>query len=161
MIGGPCKAGLRRALGGLLCLLALLSTGCIAPVESVAADLPAEGWSGPVTLRYANGDTLARRELRLFLRLDETFRQDSLTLRIETRTPDSLRTVEYHRLVFGGPRSATPLQTVVEIPYRRDVQLRCTGDYLFVLTPVRPLRGAEAVGLRLTNRSTNETDGKR
>ena len=143
-------------------LLTAAAAGCIVPEETVATDLPAEGWSSAATLRYTNADTLARRELKLFLRLDEAFREDSLTLRIETFTPDSLRTFEYHRLAVGGRHTATPLQAVVEVPYRRGVRLRRAGDYYFVLTPVRPVYGAEAVGMRVTNRSTNEeTHGKR
>ena len=129
-------------------LAALLATGCRTSA-TVAADLPREGWSEAATLRYTNGDTLARRELKLFLRLNETFCEDSLTLRIELFTPDSLHAVEYHRLVTADRRTMLPTRTVVELPYRRDAVLPATGDYYFLLTPVRPVGGVEAVGMRI------------
>lgn len=129
-------------------LAALLTTGC-RTAQTVAADLPRVGWSEAATLRYTNRDTLTPRELKLFLRLNETFREDSLTLRIELFTPDSLHAAEYHRLVTAGRRTTQPVQTVVELPYRRDAVLPAAGDYYFVLTPVRCIGGVEAVGLRV------------
>lgn len=141
--------GYLARLAALAGVAAILSATACSTSETVAADLPHGGWSDAATLRYTNRDTLTRRELKLFLRLDERFREDSLTLRIDIYTPDSLHAVEYHRLVTAGRRSGTPTQTVVELPWRRDALLPHTGDYYFVLTPVRPLHGAQAVGLRV------------
>lgn len=145
----------RRTIGLLriaLCLLPLLPAGCLAPVTSIATDLPSGRWSDAAVLRYANADTLTLRDLRLFVRLAETCGEDTLTVRVETCSPERLRTTEYHRLVFDARQTASAVRPVVERSYRRGVRLRETGDYHFVLTPVRPVQGIEAVGLRVTNR---------
>lgn len=135
----------------LLPLLAM--TSCRRAAEAVVAEFRDDCWCEAASIRYANSDTLRLRELRIFLRLGDRFRDDTLTLRVETFSPDRLRTREYHRIAPGTPRTAAAVQRVVELPYRRDVRLQAAGDYYFVLTPVRPVGGVEAAGIRiLTNR---------
>lgn len=135
-------------LRGVIALLAgCLVVGCIAPERAVVADVSPAAWQEPAVVAYTNRDTLSRIELRLFLRLDDRFREDTLTLRLTTLSPDSLRASEYHRLVIPARRVATPLQRVFEIPYRRGVQLHARGEYRFWLTPTRPIEGVEAVGI--------------
>lgn len=135
---------LRGVIGGLI---ACGLVGCIAPERAVVADVSPTWWQKSAQLSYHHQDTLARLELRLFLRLDDRFKEDTLTLKVITYSPDSLFTREYHRLVIPSRRVATPLQRVVEIPYRRGVQLRKAGDYRFRLMPTRPIEGVEAVGI--------------
>lgn len=141
-----------RLLRAAAFVLPFVAAGCLPPIRSIVAELPAAGWSEAAVIRYANTDTLALRDLHLFLRLGDACREDTLTLRIETCTPERLRATEYHRLVLATPRRASTVQPLVELPYRRDVRLREEGDYHFVLTPVRPVQGIEAVGLRIMNR---------
>ncbi len=133
--------------------LVLLLTACRMEHRSVVADVDPEAWTEAAEIVLPNDDTLARCDLSLFLRCDPRFREDTLTLRVETFSPDRLRTREYHRIAPGTTRTAASVQRVVELPYRRDVRLQAAGDYYFVLTPVRPVEGVEAAGIRiLTNR---------
>ncbi len=149
----PVRPTLRavRSLTAMGLLLAAIS--CRHAADAVVTELSDERWCDATAIRYANSDTLRLRELRLFLRLGDSFREDTLTLRVETFSPDRLRTREYHRIAPGTTRTAASVQRVVELPYRRDVRLQAAGDYYFVLTPVRPVEGVEAAGIRiLTNR---------
>ncbi len=141
------RGGRGFLLGTLLCVL----MGCMAPERAVVTDLDPAGWRGVATVDYRNEDTLSMRALRLFLRLEESFREDTLTLRVATQTPDSLVTIEYHRLVVPMHAAPASIQRVVEIPYRRNVQLTRVGRYRFLLTPVRMVQGVEAVGMKITN----------
>lgn len=140
----------RRAAACLLLAASTCPTACRPAGEAAATDLPAAGWSEAATVRYANTDTLRLRGLHLFLRLGENFREDTLTLCVETCSPDRLRTREYHRLVCGAPDGTAPVRRIVERPYRSDVRLHAAGDYYFVLTPVRAVHGIEAAGVRIT-----------
>ncbi len=141
--------GLLRRVAGVVALCGCV--GCLAPERAVVVDVSPAQWNEAVVLRYENLDTCSLRELRLFMRLDDSVLDDSLTLQITTRTPDSLQHSEYHRLVIPRQRVASSLQRVVEIPYRRRVQLHARGEYQFVLTPLRPMQGVEAVGVVLND----------
>ena len=72
-------------------LAMLLLTGCVTADRSVATDVDPAEWSEAAEIVIPNADTVSRCDLSLFLRYDEHFRDDTLTLRIEVRTPDSLR----------------------------------------------------------------------
>lgn len=125
----------------------LLMVGCGSGREAYVSDIPTSTWEDAVVVRVPNSDTLTRRELKLFLRLTPEFREDSLTVRIETLTPDSLRSEELHHLVFTPHRRISALHPVEELSYRRGVQLPQKGDYYFVITPLRPTKQVEAVGI--------------
>lgn len=128
-------------------IASLLLTACGSGREAYVADVVGNCWQEGVVVRVSNQDTRSERELKLFLRLDPDFREDSLTVRIETLTPDSLRTEELHHLVFTPPRRISSLHAVEEISYRRGVQLQIAGNYYFIITPLRPVHGVEAVGV--------------
>lgn len=131
-------------IGGIF---AFLLVSCITPERSVAVDTNPAMWMREVQLAYQNPHPQAT-EIRLFLRVDDRFRTDSLTVRITTLTPDSLRAEELHRLIIPARPTAAPLQRVVEVPYRRGVELRQQGTYRFDIAPVRPIKGVEAVGMK-------------
>ncbi len=131
--------------------LMLLSVGCLRPDRAVVVDLDAAAWSEAVELCYENADSTARQSLQLFVRLDDRFREDSLTLHITTYSPDTLVTSEYHRLVFTERYAPAPLQRVAELPYRRGVRLPRKGCYRFRLAPTRSVEGIEAIGIKTKN----------
>lgn len=84
------------------------------------------------------------------LRCNDRFAEDTLTLRIATVTPDSLRFEEPFRLVIPRDESPAPLKREVAVPYRLRIRFTQSGDYRCILTPTRPVRGVEAVGINLT-----------
>ena len=138
----------------LACLLLagtaiVVSDGCTQPGRPYAADVEPQGWRAGAVLTLPNDDTLAMYDLEIFLRCNDRFAEDTLTLRIETITPDSLHVEEFLHVPF--PQSHTPAAVAREtrIPYRRRVLLRQCGDYRMILTPTRPVRGVEAVGATL------------
>ena len=134
----------------LLPLLAAVCCGsCITPRLSVAADTDPAAWQQAAEVTIANDDTLARRDLDLFLRCNDRFAEDTLTVRIATVTPDSLRFGEWFLLVIPHPKGPAALMREAAIPYRRRIRLTQHGDYRCSVTPVRPVRGVEAVGVDL------------
>lgn len=137
----------------LILVVGALLVGCITPERVEMCDVSPAGWKERVEVAYAHSDTTATLALRVVLRLEERFATDSLTLRITTLSPDSLRGSEYHRLHLPSSRVAAPLRRVVEVPYRRGVRLQHVGKYRFALTPTRPIEGVEAVGMKIITES--------
>ena len=132
----------------LLPLLAAVCCGsCITPRLSVAADTDPAAWQQAAEVTIANDDTLARRDLDLFLRCNDRFAEDTLTVRTATVTPDSLRFGEWFLLVIPHPKGPAALMREAAIPYRRRIRLTQHGDYRCSVTPVRTVQGVEAVGV--------------
>lgn len=130
-----------------IALCGLLTVACTAPEESYVTDVKHFDPDHTALVKVKNPQGGARGELKIFLRADDRFQEDSLTLKIVTYTPDSLRTEELHRLILPRGKRINALKSVIEIPYRRGVELREQGNYYFALTPTRSVEGIEAVGL--------------
>lgn len=131
--------------------LALPGTGCVTQHRSAVCDVNPFAWSETAEIRYANTDTLAEVGMDLFLRCNEQLTEDTLTVRIATITPDSLRFEEALLLQIPRTRNVAALTREVVIPYRRRVLLARTGDYRIRVTPARAIDGIEAVGIHLTD----------
>ena len=135
---------LREILGGV----ALLVMGaCVAPEQAFVSDVEHFDPDHTAIVELRQHQPNGYGELKIFLRTDSRFAEDSLTVRVVTFSPDSLRTEEYHRLIIPQTRRINALKQVVEIPYRRGVTLRKVGTYYFSLTPTRSVEGVEAVGI--------------
>lgn len=129
--------------------LALLLAGCLTSHRSVATDVDPEEWAAAAEIVIPNADTLAHCDLSFYLRFDERFRDDTLTLRIEVRTPDSLRFDESFLFCAAHPRRPAAVRSEAAAAYRRRATFARSGDYRFLVTPVRPVAGVEAVGLHI------------
>lgn len=152
------KRGIRPLAAALLA--AGFAGGCLSPHQSTAIDVDPVAWSTPAELVLTNTDTVTLRDLQLFLRCNDRFAEDSFTVRIVVLTPDSLRFEE--SLPVDIPRTDSPAAIAREqiVPYRRSVRFARSGDYRLRITPQRPLRGVEAVGVSVSesNPATGETD---
>ena len=135
--------GIRAAIAAA----ALLSVACRAFHRSIAVDVDPQAWSAPAEIVLPNADTAALCDLSFFLRFDPRFRDDTLTLRIEVRTPDSLLFAEPFLFCVIRGRQPAAVHSESVAAYRRRVVFRCRGDYRFSVAPVRPVVGVEAVGL--------------
>ena len=93
--------------------------------------------------------TVTLRDAAIFLRYNDRFTEDTLTVRITTLSPDSLRFEEEFLLAIVRTDTPAALQHETLIPYRRQIRLLREGGYRILVTPVRPVRGVEAVGVRL------------
>ncbi len=157
-------------LRGAILSAAALASGCAAAGLSAAADVDTREWRSPAVVSVSNSDTLGLRDMALFLRCNGRFRDDTLTLHIETFTPDSLRLAEtfllapaaadLERPAHGKRRrhrpaahaAASPARREVLSCYRTRVRLGAAGTYRFVITPCRPVEGVEAAGIHFENR---------
>ncbi|MDE5579192.1 MAG: hypothetical protein K2I85_04490 [Alistipes sp.] len=135
--------GIRAAIAAV----ALLSGACFSFHRSIAVDVDPQTWSSPAEIVLPNADTAALCDLSFFLRFDPRFRDDTLTLRIEVRTPDSLLFDEPFLFCATRVRQPAAVRREAAAAYRRRVVFRCRGDYRFSVVPVRPVVGVEAVGL--------------
>jgi len=124
-----------------------LAGGCRTPHRSVAADVDPSEWHAPTEVVIPNADTATRCDLSLFLRFDERFRDDTLTLRIEVFTPDSLRCEEPFLFCVTHGRRPAALRHEAVADYRKRAVFAHRGDYRFRIGPVRPVTGIEAVGV--------------
>lgn len=128
---------------------ALLAGGCISPHQSAATDVDPFRWERGAEIILPNADTVTLRDAEVFLRCNDRFAEDTLTLRIATVTPDSLRFEELFRLVVPRGESPAPLMREATVPYRIRIRFAQQGDYRCILTPTRPVRGVEAVGINI------------
>ena len=131
--------------------LAGLGAGCVTEHQSAVCDVDPFGWETPAEIVFTNTDTLSTRDAALFLRCDERFEEDTLTVRIASVTPDSLRFEEDFRLHIRRPKEPAALTPEAVIPYRQRIRLAREGAYHWFVTPCRPVRGIEAVGIHLTD----------
>ena len=83
----------RRMRRGLFAAAAalLLSgvAGCALDSWSAAADVNPSEWAAGAGILFPNADSLARYDATLFLRCNDRFAEDTLTVRIAVTTPDS------------------------------------------------------------------------
>ena len=128
---------------------ALLAGGCVSPPQSAATAVAPFRWERGAEIRLPNADTVSLRDAEVFLRCNDRFAEDTLTLRIATIAPDSLRFEEPFLLVIPRGESPAPLMREVAVPYRIRIRFTQSGDYRCILTPTRPVRGVEAVGVNI------------
>ncbi len=128
-------------------LAALLAGSCLSARVSTAVDVDTRAWRRAATFVLPNSDTAALRDLRLFLRCDERFAEDTVTFRITVTTPGRLRFEELFLAATPRTQSSAALLGERIIPYRRAVRFAETGDYRISIAPLRTLKGVEAVGL--------------
>ncbi|WP_418409864.1 hypothetical protein [Alistipes sp.] len=128
---------------------ALLAGGCLSPHQSAVADVDAAAWNRAAVLTLTNSDTTTLRDLELFLRCNDLFTEDSLTVRITVLTPDSLRHEEPFLLVIPPAHTPAALSREADVAYRRRVRFARTGDYRIKITPGRLVKGVEAVGINI------------
>ena len=141
----------RRMRRGLFAAAAalLLSevAGCASDSWSAAADVNPSEWAAGAGILFPNADSLARYDVTLFLRCNDRFGEDTLTLRIATTTPDSLRFEEFFRITSPRTNGPAAIAREIAVPYRRRVRFAREGDYRMTIAPTRPVRGIEAVGI--------------
>lgn len=137
----------KQALGGLLWMAAMTAAGCRQEYQSAAADVDPADWHEPAEVTIGNADTTTLRDIALFLRCNDRFAEDTLTVRIETLSPDSLRFAESFLLPIPYAASPAALAREVRIPYRHRAIFDRTGDYRIRIAPCRSVRGVEAVGV--------------
>lgn len=126
---------------------ALFLAACQTPHRSVAVDVDPLGWSEAAEIVLPNADTLARCDLSFYLRSDPHFKDDTLTLHVEVRTPDSLLFSEPFLFCATHARHPAAVHHESAAAYRKQVVFRHRGDYRFTVRPAREVQGVEAVGL--------------
>ena len=131
----------------LLFVLALAS--CRPASQIVMRDVPPLTWDSPAGIAFDPADSLGTSDLHVVVRYNGSFREDTLTLRIATCSPDSLRCEETLLLRIPPARTAAPLRSEYRIPYRRRVRFGRSAGYRMTFTPTRPVRGIESVGLQI------------
>lgn len=132
-----------------LVLALLLLSGCIAPQPVEMHDVDPRGWAEPVTLVVANDDTLSLRRLSFVVRYDTDFRDDAVELDLNVIQPDAASFSENVLLCPSRPYSPSSVATTETIAYRDNSVLCQRGNYLFTITPLKPVRGVEAIGINI------------
>ena len=143
----------------LAIFLSLVCTSCFAPEVTEMASIEGSEWNKEVHVEVANSDTLSLRNLSIAVRTNSRFRESELALKIQTLTPDGRSFEEECHLPIKVGRSAIVAQSVA-LPYRSDVCLAQQGKYIFVLTPLAPIKGIEAVGVAISD-IKESNNGKR
>lgn len=102
-------------------------------------------WSSAEEIYYTNQDSLLKRDIKIVVRYDRTYKADSIALRVLTVAPDSM--VLEEPFVLRVPRLSDLRPEEQIFVYRSNVVLKHKGDYLFRLTPETAVEGIASVGL--------------
>ena len=122
---------MKRSAGHIAAVAAALLAGsCVSPHQSAVTDVNPARWDSRAEIRLPNADTVSLRDAVIFLRCNDRF-------------------AEWFLLVIPHPKGPAALMREAAIPYRRRIRLTQHGDYRCSVTPVRPVRGVEAVGVDL------------
>ena len=128
----------------LLLFVQCRTTECSVVME----DVDINDWSEETTVSYTNKQTANNYDLNIVLHVNRRFTAKQLEFEITTMTPDSLRYSEQVTLpVSLSWENPTAVTTDIELPYRRDVTLRCEGEYTMVIAPQQSVVGVEAAGI--------------
>ncbi len=146
--------GGRRALQSIAAMaaaicLSVIFAGCRSVDVMDMADVPVRNWHHGVELKVTPPDTETLYDLDLIVRYNHNFTVDTLTLWFRTRSNDTLIYTE--RCRFELPMSQRPaaVRPVVGLPWRCGVRFSVQEPYRIRITPLQPVRGIEAVGIRL------------
>lgn len=121
--------------------------------QSLATDVDSGHWIQPATITLENADTTTLRDLTLFLACNNRFGEDTLSVRIATIAPDGIRFEEQFRLTLPHTDTPSAMMREAAVPYRRRVVFSRPGNYQINITPLRPVRGVEAVGINIVKSS--------
>jgi hypothetical protein len=105
-------------------------------------DVDARGWSRTM-LRVSVDDTLAVRDLAIYIRYDGTYEGGALPLSIHAQAPGGAWADDSLTARFGGAAGAI---REARIPYRRGVVFPRKGIYTFNISAPE-VRGIRAVGM--------------
>ena len=131
-------------------LAASLLAGCTMTGQSIVVDIKTQPWKESVTIVVPNEDTLALRDASFFLRCNEEFKEDSLTVRLRVSTPHSDFCEERLQVIVPTKKVPAPLSQEAVIPYRNRLRLKEKCRYRFTLTPCRKVNGIESAGIYFT-----------
>lgn len=127
--------------------LAMAMCSCLAPQNTQMVVVDSSEWSQRAQIDVANSDTLSLRNIFVAVRTNSRFKSTTLPLKIEVLTPDGRIFSEEYSLSVPSAEGAKIVSQSVALPYRNDVVLSMSGRYIFVLTPLVPIKGVEAVGV--------------
>ena len=129
----------------LLAVVAIAMACNTTPRTVEVIDHEGSVWSSAEEIYYTNQDSLLKRDIKIVVRYDRTYKADSIALRVLTVAPDSMVLEEPFVLRVTRLNDLRPEeQTFV---YRSNVVLKHKGDYLFRLTPETAVEGIASVGL--------------
>lgn len=119
--------------------------------RAVVTDVDSRAWSDTAQLTLLNEDTLGLSDLRFFLRYNERFTIDTLSVTVVVLSPDSLCVSERVTLHVRRGIGPVSMPREADIPYRDRVRFARRGEYRVCIVPDTSVRGIEAVGLHLIN----------
>ncbi len=144
------KNGVMAALAAMIVIGWTVGlTGCRSAEEMAMVDVPVRGWHHGVEVKVNPPDTETLYDLDLLVRYNHNFTVDTLTLWFRTQSADTLIYTE--RCRFALPMSERPaaIRPVVDLPWRCGVRFAGAEAYKIRITPLQPVHGIEAVGIRL------------
>lgn len=149
---------MRRRIYLLLCATVLIYSCCTSVCTERVADVDPHGWhtDTPARVTVENTDTVAKCDISLLVRVDNTFVPQTLPVVIRTIMPDSVNFEETFNLPLAIPTTMKENYYEALIPYRTDVILDRTGKYTFeISTLVDGVRGIWSVGITIKIISQN------
>lgn len=140
---------MHKGFRGIFLGIAALMAACgVQPDMVVMSDVDNSDWSDMATVSYLNSE-LKECDMSIVLHVNPSFKQKHLALQITMLTPDSLRHTEQVCFdVEHSPQRKTLAATDVEIPYRRNLNLKHKGQYVWQITPSQSIEGVESAGIK-------------
>ncbi len=142
-------AAVRCAAMAAVIFVAVSLAGCRSVDEMDMADVPVRNWHHGVELKVTPSDTETLYDLDLLVRYNHNFTVDTLTLWFRTQSNDTLIYTERCRFELPMSRRPAAIRPVVGLPWRCGVRFSIPQPRRIRITPLQPVRGIEAVGIRL------------
>lgn len=142
------RIGLLSAVLSLLCCVS-----CMAPDTAQMVAVTPRGWSEPASVIVENVDTLSLRRLSVAVRYNNNFDEVTLPLTIKVLAPDGRVFEEEQEFPIRQGGGATVVSVSESLPYRDDVLLSASGQYIFVFEPRAEVRGIEAIGVEILTKN--------
>ncbi len=149
MIMTKAAAAARCAAMTAAICMAVCIAGCRSVDEMDMADVPVRNWHHGVEVKVTPPDTETLYDLDLLVRYNHNFTVDTLTLWFRTRSNDTLIYTERCRFELPMSRRPAAIRPVVGLPWRCGVRFSAPEPYRIRITPLQPVQGIEAVGIRL------------
>lgn len=121
-----------------------LSVGCGSRNKNICHVNPAN-WSNGAVVIIDNVDTQHLLDIEFFVKHNADFNLKTLPVVIRSIAPNGLECIDQAFWVFDEYDATATTASLQKIGYRSTCLLDQVGEYKFVISPLEPVRGIEAV----------------
>jgi hypothetical protein len=121
-----------------------LAVGCGSRNKNICHVNPTN-WSKGAIVAIDNAEVGTMLDVSFFVRHNSDFNLKTLPVIIRSIAPDGQECIDQTFWVFDGYDAAAPTAELQQIGYRSTCIFDQIGEYKFIVSPMEPVRGVEAI----------------